>query len=168
MEMTSEGAHIARHAASREAALPLSGEYLTWRLGDDEYGVDIHAVQEIRCYEPPTRVPAAPPWVKGVINLRGAIVPIADLRLKLEARQADYTPLTVVIVLSARGRLAGVVVDAVSEVIDLPAAAIKLPPPLGADEGPDFVTGIATIDQRMLMLVDMGRLLGESLGAAAP
>ncbi|GAB3668716.1 chemotaxis protein CheW [Ramlibacter alkalitolerans] len=168
MEMTSEGAHIARHEAVREAASPLAGEYLTWRLGDEEYGVDIHTVQEIRCYEPPTRVPAAPPWIKGVVNLRGAIVPIADLRLKLGAQRAEYTPLTVVIVLSARGRLAGVVVDAVSEVIDLPTDAIRPPPGLAGEQGPDFVTGLATIDQRMLMLVDMGRLLGASLGDAAP
>jgi purine-binding chemotaxis protein CheW len=149
--------------ASREAALARAGEYLTWRIGDAESGVEIQTVREIRGYEAPTRVPAAPCWVKGVVNLRGVIVPIVDLRLKLGAARADYTPLTVVIVLATRSRLVGVVVDAVSDVIDLAGEAIRPPPQFGEPVQAGFITGIARAEQRMLMLVDMVRLLGDSL-----
>src|SRR4051812_25063150 len=128
MEMMQEGAHIARHESARTTALPHAGEYLTYRAGAEEYGVDIQTVQEIRSYEAPTRIPGAPRFVKGVVNLRGVIVPIVDLRLRLECEQADYTPFTVVIVLAARQRVVGVVVDSVSDVLDLPADTIKPPP----------------------------------------
>ena len=95
MDMISEGRHIARQEAAR------AGEYLTFRLGGEEYGVDIQKVQEIRSYEPPTRIPHAPPHIKGVVNLRGVIVPIVDLRTRLGCDSADYTSFTVVIVLAS-------------------------------------------------------------------
>jgi purine-binding chemotaxis protein CheW len=163
MDPSTAAAPRALRDASREAALARAGEYLTWRVGDEEYGVEIQSVREIRGYEPPTRVPAAPCWVKGVVNLRGVIVPIVDLRLKLGAGRADYTALTVVIVLATRSRLVGVVVDAVSDVIDLATEAIRPPPQFGEAAQAGFITGIAAADQRMLMLVDMMRLLGDSL-----
>jgi len=162
MEMINEGAHVARHEAGR-AQLPPAGEYLTFRVGGEEYGVDIQAVQEIRCYEAPTRLPGAPSFVRGVVNLRGVIVPVMDLRLRLDCPQVHYTQFTVVIVLAVRRRTVGVVVDAVSGVNDLAADAILPPPGLeGADS--DFITAIAGDGDRMLMLVDMERLLGSTLG----
>ena len=164
MDMTQEGAHIARQDAARSLAQPKAGEYLTYRLGAEHYGVDIQKVQEIRSYEPPTRVPGAPPFVKGVVNLRGVIVPIVDLRLRLDCERAAYDSFTVVIVLAVNQRVAGVVVDSVSDVIDLAADAIRPPPEL-ANDGPDFITGMASVAERMLMLVDMDALLGDTLGA---
>ena len=164
MDMISEGAHIARSEANRAVAAPHAGEYLTYRLGGEEYGVDIQKVQEIRSCETPTRIPGAPAYVKGVVNLRGVIVPIVDLRMKLGCERADYNPFTVVIVLAVHKRVVGVVVDSVSDVLDLQAEAIKPPPELAAGSC-DFVTGIASVAERMLMLVDMDQLLGETLGA---
>lgn len=161
MEMIVEGGHIARQEAGRQAAAAArAGEYLTYRLGDEEYGVDIQKVQEIRSYEQPTRIPHAPAHIKGVVNLRGVIVPIVDLRLKLGA-EAQYTEFTVVIVLAVAGRVLGVVVDSVSDVLDLQAEAIKPPPGLPGEENPEFITGIASVGDRMLMLVDIESLLGD-------
>jgi len=167
MDMINEGAHIARSQAARTgAATPLAqpGEYLTFCLGEEEYGVDIQKVQEIRSFEQPTRIPGAPAYVKGVVNLRGVIVPIVDLRMRLDCERAEYNPFTVVIVLAVLQRVVGVVVDSVSDVLDLQAEAIKPPPELSA-AGSDFVTAIASVAERMLMLVDMDQLLGEALGA---
>ena len=155
MDMISEGRHIARQEAAR------AGEYLTFRLGAEEYGVDIQKVQEIRSYEPPTRIPHAPSHIKGVVNLRGVIVPIVDLRTKLGCDSVDYTSFTVVIVLAVAGRVVGTVVDSVSDVLDLPEGEIKAPPGLPGDGGRDFITGIATAGERMLMLVDMETLLAD-------
>lgn len=167
MDMINEGVQLARQDAERNALRALPGEYLTYRLGEEEYGVDIQKVQEIRSYEPPTRVPGAPGFVKGVVNLRGVIVPIVDLRMKLGCAQAEYTSFTVVIVLAVHKRVVGVVVDSVSDVIDLESAAIKPPPELAEDAAQAFITGIAGVDNRMLMLVDMDCLLGGTLGAVA-
>ena len=165
MDMITEGAHIARHEAGRGAAAARPGEYLTYRLGAEEYGVDIQKVQEIRSYEAPTRIPGAPSFIKGVVNLRGVIVPIVDLRMKLGCHDVEYNRFTVVIVLSVNGRVAGVVVDSVSDVIDLAPDAIKPPPELADAGGSDYITGIASVAERMLMLVDMDALLGASLGS---
>jgi len=167
MEMIQEGAHIARHEARRERAIPLAGEYLTWRIGAGEYGVAIEAVQEIRSYEAPTRVPRAPAGVLGVVNLRGVVVPIVDLRVCLGDAKPEYGERTVVIVLALQERVVGVVVDSVSEVLDLAADAIRPPPELAGGDAQEFVTGIATLQERMLMLVDMQRLLGPVLGTVA-
>jgi len=165
MEMINEGERIASHEAARKhesTASAAPGEYLSYKLGAEEYGVDITRVQEIRSYEAPTRIPHAPACIKGVVNLRGVIVPIVDLRLKLGCETAEITSFTVVIVLAVRGRVVGIVVDAVSDVLDLDAASIKPPPTLPGDGGPQFVTGIASVGDRMLMLVDMNQLLDEN------
>lgn len=156
MDMINEGAQIARQATQARA-----GEYLTFRLGDEEYGVDIQKVQEIRSYEQPTRIPHAPAHIKGVVNLRGVIVPIVDLRLRLACDSAEYTAFTVVIVLAVAGRVVGAVVDSVSDVLDLPGDTIKPPPCLPGDGGREFITGIASAGERMLMLVDMETLLSD-------
>lgn len=158
MDMITEGAVVARHEAAR-AAQPNPGEYLAFRLGNEEYAVDIQRVQEIRSYEQPTRIANAPSFVKGVVNLRGVIVPVVDLRLKLGCETAEYTSFTVVIVLNVRDRIVGAVVDSVSDVLDLQREAIKPPPEMsgGADNG---VTAIASVGDRMLILVDIESLLG--------
>jgi purine-binding chemotaxis protein CheW len=167
MDMTKEGGRIAREAASRE---PRPGEYLAWRVGGEEYGLDIRKVQirkvqEIRSYEAPTRIPQAPAHLKGVVNLRGVIVPVVDLRLRL-GREAQYTASTVVIVLSVDRRVAGIVVDSVSDVVDLAPEAIRPPPELAGQDGPRFITGVANVGERMLLLADMDALLADTLGAA--
>ena len=157
MDMINEGSHLARQASQARA-----GEYLTFRLGEEEYGVDIQKVQEIRSYEAPTRIPHAPDHIKGVVNLRGVIVPIVDLRLRLACESVEYTAFTVVIVLAVAGRVVGVVVDSVSDVLDLAADTIKPPPSLpGESAARDFITGIASAAERMLLLVDMDILLRD-------
>jgi purine-binding chemotaxis protein CheW len=141
MDMITEATVVARHEAVRQggaAATPAgrtkaeSGEFLTFRLGAEEYGIDILRVQEIRSYEPPTRIANAPSFIKGVVNLRGVIVPIIDLRLKLNCDTAEYNDFTVVIVLNVRGRVVGAVVDSVSDVLELSHEQIKPAPELSS------------------------------------
>lgn len=138
-------------------------QYLTFLLNDSEYAVDILRVREIRGYEPVSRIPNVPTYEKGVINLRGAIVPILDLREKFALGQALYTPTTVVIILHTQqdngDKIMGVVVDAVADVIHLPQAAIQPAPDFGGHVGTEFVTGLATVENRMLVLFDVDRLL---------
>jgi purine-binding chemotaxis protein CheW len=161
MDMITEGNEIARQDANRPSTLARGGEYLTFRLGAEEYGVDIQKVQEIRSYESPTRIPHAASHIKGVVNLRGVIVPIVDLRLKLECESAEYTAFTVVIVLAVAGRVVGAVVDSVSDVLDLPTGEIKPPPGLSGDDEREFITGIASAGERLLMLVDIEKLMSD-------
>lgn len=136
-------------------------EYLAFVLGDAHYGINIQNVQEIRSYESPTRVANAPHFIKGVINLRGVIVPVADLRLRFQSETARYSVLTVVIILNVQGRTVGLVVDAVSEVVALPRDEIKSMPPMSADSGASCMAGIGTANGRMLMLVDIERLIAD-------
>ena len=124
MNMITDATHVAQHEAARAAAAA-GGEFLTFRLGAEEYGIDILKVQEIRSYEQPTRIANAPPFVKGVVNLRGVIVPIVDLRLKLACETAEYNSFTVVIVLNVKGRVVGAVVDSVSDVLELGAGTVQ-------------------------------------------
>jgi purine-binding chemotaxis protein CheW len=151
------GATAASRAASAPAAAPR--EFLTFTLGSEEYGVDILKVQEIRGYDTVTRIPDAPDFVKGVINLRGAIVPVVDMRLKFKLGKAEYNALTVMIVLNVAKRVVGMVVDSVSDVIALAPAQIHPAPEFGATVGTQFLTGIGTLDDRMLILVDIEKLM---------
>ncbi len=130
-------------------------EYLTFRLDQEEYGIDILKVQEIRGYEPPTRIANAPEFIKGVVNLRGVIVPIVDLRLKLGCDSAEYDSFTVVIVLNVRGRVVGAVVDSVSDVLQLSKEAVKAAPELSSSMDTSFITGIGNVGDRMLILMDI-------------
>jgi purine-binding chemotaxis protein CheW len=142
------------------------GEFLTFRLGGEEYGIDILRVQEIRSYEPPTRIANAPAFLKGVVNLRGVIVPILDLRLKLGCDTAEYNGFTVVIVLNVHERVVGVVVDSVSDVIELQGDQVKEAPQLNSNVDAGFITGIGTVKngdaERMLILVDIQSLMGSA------
>jgi len=147
---------------------PAPREVLAFRLGGEEYGIDIQRVQEIRSYERPTRIAHAPDFVKGVVNLRGAIVPIVDLRLRLGLEQAAYDAFTVVIVLNVGHRTIGVVVDAVSDVAALDAAQLRAAPALRRDRADEPLLAIATLEARLLLLLDIDRLLGgAAMGSPA-
>ena len=134
-------------------------EFLSFRLGAEEYGIEILKVQEIRGWEQPTAIANTPAFIKGVINLRGIIVPIVDLRLKFNLGEAKYDEFTVVIILSVANRVVGAVVDAVSDVLSLSPAQIRPAPEFSASLETQFITGLGTIDERMLILLDIERLM---------
>lgn len=140
-----------------------SAQFLSFTLGDEEYGVDILRVQEIRSWEPVSRIPNVPSYEKGVVNLRGAIVPIIDLRERFDLGRSFYTPLTVVVVLQVRIgdkiRVMGVVVDTVSDVIDVDKKSIQSSPNFGTKVSTEFINGLVSVNQRMVMLLDVDKLL---------
>lgn len=136
-------------------------EFLTFTLGQEEYGIDILKVQEIRGYERVTRIVNAPEFIKGVINLRGTIVPIIDLRLKFQLGSAEYTPFTVVIILNLHDRVVGVVVDSVSDVIQLAPEDIREAPSMTSDLDTTNIRGLATLNERMVILVDIEGLMNS-------
>ncbi len=135
------------------------GEYLTFTLGGEEYAIDILKVQEIRGYTSPTMIANAPPFIKGVINLRGTIVPIVDLRIKFKVSKVEYTPFTVVVILNVAGRVVGCVVDSVSDVISLTGSQIRPAPNFSGSFDTQYILGLATIDSRMLIVTDIERLM---------
>lgn len=139
----------------------IASEFLTFRLGDEEYAIDILKVQEIRGYEPPTAIAYAPLFIKGVINLRGIIVPIVDLRIKFGLGTVEYTPFTVVIILNVARRVIGVVVDSVSDVTLLTGGQIRQAPDFSASFDTKYILGLASIDERMLIVTDIERLIGS-------
>jgi purine-binding chemotaxis protein CheW len=145
-----------------------SNQVLTFTLGMETYGVDILRVQEIRGWAQVTRIPQSPPHVLGVLNLRGSIVPIVDLRMRFRLERAEYTAVTVIIVLSvetASGRRdLGVVVDGVSDVIDIKSADLKPAPDLGSQVSTEFIQGLMTVGEHMVMLLDIDRLVGGDIG----
>jgi purine-binding chemotaxis protein CheW len=148
-----------------------SRQMLTFVLGGETYGVDILRVQEIRGWSAVTKIPQAPPHVLGVLNLRGAIVPIVDLRTRFELERAEYTAVTVIIVLSVNSpagrRDFGVVVDGVSDVVDVKADDVRPPPEMGAAAQMSYVRGLVTVAERMVVLLDIDRLIGDELPALA-
>ena len=141
------------------AGIVSSGEYLTFTLGAEEYGIDILKVQEIRGYENPTRIAGAPPFIKGVINLRGVIVPIVDMRIKFKLGEPTYDQFTVVIILNIGRRVMGVVVDSVSDVIQLGSDSLRPAPEFGASLDTRYILGLGTLDDRMIIVVDIERLM---------
>jgi purine-binding chemotaxis protein CheW len=138
------------------------GEFLTFTLGPEEYGIDILKVQEIRGYDAVTTIANTPSFIKGVINLRGIIVPIVDMRIKFNLANVSYDQLTVVIILNLGSRVVGMVVDGVSDVIALSPEQIKIAPQFGATLDTKYLMGLGTIDQRMLILVDIEKLMNSS------
>ena len=143
-------------------------EYLTFRLDQEEYGIDILKVQEIRGYEQPTRIANAPAFIKGVVNLRGTIVPIVDMRLKFNCAQADYNSFTVVIILNLRDRVVGIVVDSVSDVMELSAENIRSALMLRVQLIMDVYSWIGICWERMLILLDIEKLMSNAdMGLAA-
>lgn len=167
MTLTHEAASSAWHGATRRGPLLAEGgQYLTFSLGAEEYGIDIRCVQEIRGYAAPTRITSAADFVLGVVNLRGAIVPVVDLRRKLGLPHAKYDSATVTIVVSTGAQITGAVVDSVSDVLTVPADCIKPAPCLSTGVRPEQITGIGTVPrtdapsaERMLILLDIERVL---------
>ena len=148
-----------------ETTSAVAREYLTFRLSQEEYGIDILKVQEIRGYEPPTRIANAPEFIKGVVNLRGTIVPIIDMRLKFNCAKADYDSFTVVIILHLRARIVGIVVDSVSDVLELPPESIKAAPDIDSVVDNNCILGLGSVNDRMLILLDIERLMsGVDMG----
>ncbi len=136
-------------------------EFLVFTLGTEDYAIDILKVQEIRGYDSVTRIANAPPFIKGVINLRGVIVPIVDLRIKFSLGEPVYNEFTVVIILNIGRRVIGIVVDGVSDVVSMPEEAIHAAPEMGAFDT-QYLVGLATLDDRMLIVVDIERLMSSS------
>ncbi|TFW11553.1 chemotaxis protein CheW [Massilia arenosa] len=142
-------------------ALDAGKEFLAFKLGAEEYGIDILKVQEIRGYEAVTRIASAPEFIKGVINLRGIIIPVVDMRIKFKLGTPTYDQFTVVIILNISGRVVGMVVDSVSDVTTLTADQIRPAPDMGASFDTQYMVGLGTIDDRMLILIDIDRLMAS-------
>jgi purine-binding chemotaxis protein CheW len=137
-------------------------EFLAFKLGQEEYGIDIQKVQELRGYDTVTRIANAPEHIKGVVNLRGIIVPIIDMRIKFDLGTPTYDQFTVVIILNIGSRVMGMVVDSVSDVITLKPAQIKPAPEMGSVLDTGYLIGLGTLDERMLILVDIDKLMSSS------
>ena len=137
-------------------------ELLTFTLGAEEYAIDILKVQEIRGHDAVTTIANAPSFIKGVINLRGTIVPIVDLRIKFSVGVAEYTPFTVVIILNIGGRVVGMVVDAVSDVISLKPEQIRPAPDFASSVDTSYIRGLGALGERRLIVVDIERLMLSS------
>lgn len=153
-------AELARHTApAANAGEGLVKEFLTFTLGAEEYAIDILKVQEIRGYEQPTKIAHAPAFIKGVVNLRGTMVPIVDLRIKFDVGVVEYTPVTVVIILNVAGRIVGMVVDAVSEVAALSDTQIRAAPEFSSAVDTHYIRGLATIEERMLIVINIEKLM---------
>ena len=145
-----------------QAAGGSSRELLTFTLGSEEYGIDILKVQEIRGYDAVTTIANSPDFIKGVINLRGIIVPIVDMRIKFKLGNITYNELTVVIILNVANRVVGIVVDGVSDVIALTAEQLKPAPEFSSSLDMQYIMGLGTVDERMLILVDIEKLMSSS------
>jgi purine-binding chemotaxis protein CheW len=143
-------------------------EVLSFRLGSEEYAISILKVQEIRGYDAVTRIANAPDYLKGVVNLRGIIVPVVDMRIKFNVGAVTYDTFTVVIVLNINNHTIGMVVDSVSDVVTLTPDQIKPAPDLGATVSGEYLRGLGTVGDRMLIMLDIDRLLGsEEMGLLA-
>lgn len=137
-------------------------EFLAFTLGKEEYGIDILRVQEIRGYEPVTRIANAPAFIKGVVNLRGTIIPVVDMRIKFSLGEPTYDEFTVVIILNIAGRVVGMVVDSVSDVTTLSPEQIKSAPEIGTAFDTEYLIGLGTIGDRMLILVNIDKLMSST------
>lgn len=145
--------------AAGEQSTGANKEFLSFTLGNEEYGIDILRVQEIRGYDAVTKIANTPEFIKGVINLRGIIVPIVDMRIKFKLGNITYNEYTVVIILNVAKRVVGMVVDGVSDVLTLTPEQIKPAPEFGGTLDTQYLTGLGTVDERMLILVDIERLM---------
>jgi len=151
-----------------EASANNSTEVLSFRLGGEEYAISILKVQEIRGYDAVTRIASAPEYLKGVVNLRGIIVPIVDMRIKFNVGTVTYDPFTVVIILNINKHTIGVVVDSVSDVVTLTPDQIKAAPEMGGNVANEYLQGLGTVGDRMLILLDIDKLLSsEEMGLLA-
>ena len=153
---------MAQNGTENSGSSAVGNEFLTFTLGKEEYGIDILKVQEIRGYDAVTAIANTPEFIKGVINLRGIIVPIVDMRIKFHLGKVEYDQFTVVIILNVANRVVGMVVDGVSDVITLTPDQIKAAPEFGSAIDTQYVMGLGTVDERMLILVDIERLMTSS------
>jgi purine-binding chemotaxis protein CheW len=161
--MTQDQVAMASASANGDAGHnTASNEFLAFTLGKEEYGIDILKVQELRGYETVTRIANAPEFIKGVMNLRGIIVPIIDMRIKFHLGEASYDQFTVVIILNVSGRIIGMVVDSVSDVIALTPEQIRPAPEMGSAFNTDYLIGLGSLDDRMLILVDIDKLMSST------
>lgn len=154
--------NIAQEASTTQTDDQSVAEYLTFTLGDEEYAIDILKVQEIRGYEKPTLIANAPAFIKGVINLRGSIVPIVDLRIKFGLSSIEYTEFTVVVILNLGARIIGIVVDSVSDVLTLKARQIRPAPDFSSLFDTKYIVGLAALDERMVIVTDIERLMSSA------
>jgi purine-binding chemotaxis protein CheW len=141
-------------------------QYLTFTLGDEEYGVDILKVQEIKGYSAITPIPNTPPYIKGVMNLRGTIIPVVDLRTKFAMAGTAYTRFTVIIVVAVGTKVVGLVVDAVSDVLNIPQADVQPAPDFGCQADTRFINGMAKAGDKLIVLLDIDKVLGAEEIAA--
>jgi len=146
-------------AADPASSPAQTSQYLTFVLGAEQYGVEILKVQEIKGYSAITPIPNTPSHIKGVINLRGTVVPVVDLRAKFSLESAEYNKFTVIIVVTVGEKVIGMLVDAVSDVLDIPASEFRAAPDLGNREDTRFISGMASLGERMTVLLDIDRLL---------
>lgn len=151
--------NIANTKATNTKLKIAAGEYLTFVLGNEEYGIEILKVQEIRGYDAVTQIANTPDFIKGVVNLRGKIVPIVDLRIKFHLGKVEYDEFTVVIILNLNGRVVGIVVDGVSDVMALKEEQIRDVPSLVTSIDTKYIVGLATVEEQMLILVDIEQLM---------
>jgi purine-binding chemotaxis protein CheW len=147
--------------SSQGTAGPVMGtrQFLSFRVGAEEYAIDILAVQEIRGHTAITALPQTPPWVRGAMNLRGVIVPVFDMQQRFGGGPVEYTRFSVIIVVSVGGRQVGLLVDAVNDVVDLAPGAIEPPPDVGASGSPSFVQGLGRHGERLLILLDLHHVM---------
>lgn len=143
-----------------------SGQYLTFLLQNEEYGIEILRVQEIKGFTKVRPIPNAPPYIKGAINLRGTVVPVVDLRSRFGMPQTDYNQFTVIIVVSVGTKIVGLVVDAVSDVLNIAQDQIDETPDLGADIESGFFRGMGKVGDKLVLLLNVERLIGERLETA--
>lgn len=148
-------------ALAESAAEDATREFLTFRLGDEEYGVDILKVQEIRGYDGVTKIPEAPAFVKGVINLRGTIMPVVDMRVRFDLGEPTYDAFTVMIILHLANRMVGMVVDSVSDVLRLSEEQVLPAPEFGGRMDTRYITGLGSLEERLLILVDIEALMSS-------
>src|SRR5690606_34588642 len=153
------------HAAGSDSLSSIqdsaNSEFLAFRLGKEEYGIDILKVQEIRGYDAITKIANAPEFIKGMVNLRGVIVPIVDMRIKFNLGEVHYDQFTVVIILNLSGRVVGIVVDSVSDVIKLEMEQVHATPEFGAAVDTEYIMGLGTVEDRMLVLIDIEKLMSR-------
>ncbi|MBL0012049.1 MAG: chemotaxis protein CheW [Nitrosomonas sp.] len=160
--MSQEQEKVVTGRSSSPVTSQIANEFLTFRLGSEEYGIEILKVQEIRGYDSITQIANAPEFIKGVVNLRGIIVPIIDMRIKFRLGAASYDQFTVVIILNVAGRVMGIVVDGVSDVLTLEAAQMRPTPGFGSVIDTEYIMGLGTVEERMLILIDIEKLMGSS------
>jgi purine-binding chemotaxis protein CheW len=150
--------------SSRVSFAADGSQYLTFSLGQEEYGVEILKVQEIKGYSTITPIPNTPVHVKGVMNLRGTIIPVVDLRSKLGMPTAEYSPFTVIVVVKVGSKTMGLVVDAVSDVLNIPSRDLQPTPDFGAQVDAAFISGMAKAGEKLVVLLDLDRVLSGDAG----